>query len=128
MDSGEKFAMRTKGNYSYTGNTGSCSSSCCTVGLAQGSVTECNDVSVNSVEALMTALALPPVDPLDLTNSVTRNHMFGNPNNLEPTESVDTSFGELHDDVAEAAGNSPALRLVGTTGSGADRYAPESAV
>ena len=65
-----------------TGNTGSCSGSCCTVRLVQGCVTECKDVPVDSVEALMTALALPPVDPLDLTNSVIGNHLFGNPNNL----------------------------------------------
>ena len=120
-------ATRTKDNYSYTENTGSCSSSCCTVGLAQGSVTECKGVLVNSVEALMPALALLPVDSLDLTNSVTGNHMFGNPNNLEPTESEDTSFIELHDDIAEAAGSSAALRLAGTTGSDADSCAPESA-
>ena len=58
MDSGEKFAMRTKDNYSYTGNTGSCSGSCCTVGLAQGSVAECKDVPVNSVEAFDDRLGL----------------------------------------------------------------------
>ena len=74
----------------------------------------------------MTALALPPVDTMDLTNSVTGNDMFGNPNNLERTESEDTSVEELHDDIAEAASNSPSLRLVGTTGSGPVRYAPES--
>ena len=36
-------SMRTKDSYSYTGNTFSCSSSCCTVGLALESVSECKD-------------------------------------------------------------------------------------
>jgi len=65
MDNGfafaEKNAMCTEESYSYTGTKGTCSASSCTVGLAQGSVTGFKDVTVNSVEALMTALAQQPV-------------------------------------------------------------------
>jgi len=65
MDNGfafaEKNAMCTEASYSYTGTKGTCSASSCTVGLAQGSVTGFKDVTVNSVEALMTALAQQPV-------------------------------------------------------------------
>ena len=42
-------------------------------------------------------------DPLNLRDSVTGDHMFGNQNNLEPTESEDTSFEELHDDIVDTA-------------------------
>jgi len=61
MDNGfafaEKNAMCTEESYSNTRTKGTCSASSWTDGLAQGSVTGFKDVTVNSVEALMTALA-----------------------------------------------------------------------
>ena len=62
--------MTTEDTYSYTGNKSRCSTSSCTVGLAQGSVTGFEDVNVNSVEGLMTALTQPSVSVTIDTDSV----------------------------------------------------------
>ena len=57
----KKHAMCTEDSYSYTGNNGTCSTSYCTVGLTLGCVTVFKVMFINSVAALMTALAQPPV-------------------------------------------------------------------
>merc|ERR1712136_253066 len=65
MDNGfafaEKNAMCTEDSYSYTARKGTCKASSCTVGLAQGSVTGYKDVSTDSEQALMSAVAQQPV-------------------------------------------------------------------
>ena len=48
--------MYTEDSYSYTGIREMYSNSCCTVRLAQGCVTGLKGMTVNSVEALITAL------------------------------------------------------------------------
>ena len=53
--------MCTESSYSYTGTKGTCLASRCTVGLAQGSVTDSRTWRVNSVGALMTVLVQQPV-------------------------------------------------------------------
>merc|ERR1712227_541260 len=61
MDNGfafaEKNAMCTEDSYSYTARKGTCKASSCTVGLSQGSVTGYKDVSTDSEQALMSAVA-----------------------------------------------------------------------
>ena len=52
--------MCTDDSYSQTENKGTCSTSYCTVGLAQRSVTEFKLMALNRVEALMAALEQPP--------------------------------------------------------------------
>merc|ERR1712135_52248 len=65
MDNGfafaEKNAMCTEDSYSYTARKGTCKASSCTVGLSQGSVTGYKDVSTDSEQALMSAVAQQPV-------------------------------------------------------------------
>ena len=53
----EKNAMCTEDSYSDTATKGTCKASSCTVGLAQGSVTGYTDVSTDSEQALMSAVA-----------------------------------------------------------------------
>merc|ERR1712243_340084 len=48
-------------SYSYTARKGTCKASSCTVGLSQGSVTGYKDVSTDSEQALMSAVAQQPV-------------------------------------------------------------------
>ena len=65
MDDGfafaKKNAMCTEDSHSHTGAKDTSSTSSCTVGLAQESVTGCKDMAVNSVETLMTTLTQQPL-------------------------------------------------------------------
>jgi len=65
MDNAFKFAeanaICTEGSYPYKGTGGTCASSSCTVGLPRGSVTGFKDVSSDSEQAMMSAIAQQPV-------------------------------------------------------------------
>jgi len=65
MDNAFKFAeanaICTEDSYPYTAKGGTCASSSCTVGLAKGSVTGFKDVSSDSEQAMMSAIAQQPV-------------------------------------------------------------------
>merc|ERR1719277_916448 len=57
----EKNDLCTEDSYPYKANSGTCSASSCTVGIAKGGVTGYKDVSSDSEEALMSALNQQPV-------------------------------------------------------------------
>merc|ERR1712211_156940 len=57
----EQNAICTEKSYRYTASDGTCDTSSCTVGLSQGSVTGYKDVSTDSEQALMSAVAQQPV-------------------------------------------------------------------
>jgi len=57
----QKNGMCTEDSYSYTGRGGTCKASSCAKGLAVGAVTGYKDVTSDSMQALMSAVAQQPV-------------------------------------------------------------------
>lgn len=57
----EQNAMCTEASYAYTGKGGTCKASSCTAGVPKGAVTGFKDVSTDSKESLMSAVAQQPV-------------------------------------------------------------------